>query len=30
MRRMMGFMVITFFVSLVAFGVSLLTMVPQQ
>ena len=30
MRRMMGFMVITFFVSLVAFGVSLLTLVPQQ
>jgi short-chain fatty acids transporter len=30
MRRMMGFMVITFFVSLVAFGASLLTLVPQQ
>ena len=30
MRRMMGFMVITFFVSLVAFGVSLLTLAPQQ
>jgi short-chain fatty acids transporter len=30
MRRMMGFMVITFFVALVAFGVSLLTLVPQQ
>lgn len=30
MRRMMGFMVLTFFVSLVAFGVSLLTLVPQQ
>ena len=30
MRRMMGFMVITFFVSLVVFGVSLLTLVPQQ
>jgi short-chain fatty acids transporter len=30
MRRMMGFMVITFFVSLVAFGISLLTLVPQQ
>ena len=30
MRRMMGFMVITFFISLVAFGVSLLTLVPQQ
>ena len=30
MRRMMGFMVITFFVSLVAFGVSLLTLVHQQ
>jgi short-chain fatty acids transporter len=30
MRRMMGFMVITFFVSLVAFGVSLLTLVPRQ
>jgi short-chain fatty acids transporter len=30
MRRMMGFMVITFFVSLIAFGVSLLTLVPQQ
>jgi short-chain fatty acids transporter len=29
MRRMMGFMVITFFVSLVAFGVSLLTLVPR-
>jgi short-chain fatty acids transporter len=30
MRRMMGFMVITFFVSLLAFGVSLLTLVPAQ
>lgn len=30
MRRMMGFMVITFFVSLVVFGTSLLTLVPQQ
>ena len=30
MRRMMGFMVITFFFSLIAFGVSLLTLVPQQ
>jgi short-chain fatty acids transporter len=30
MRRMMGFMVITFFVSLLAFAVSLLTLVPQQ
>ena len=30
MRRMMGFMVITFFVSLLAFGVSLLTLVPRQ
>jgi short-chain fatty acids transporter len=30
MRRMMGFMVITFSVSLLAFGVSLLTLVPQQ
>jgi short-chain fatty acids transporter len=30
MRRMMGFMVITFFISLVAFGGSLLTLVPQQ
>jgi len=30
MRRMMGFMVITFLISLVAFGVSLLTLVPQQ
>jgi short-chain fatty acids transporter len=30
MRRMMGFMVITFFISLLAFGVSLLTLVPQQ
>jgi short-chain fatty acids transporter len=30
MRRMMGFMVITFFVSLIAFGVSLLTLVPAQ
>ena len=29
MRRMMGFMVITFFIALVAFGVSLLTLVPQ-
>jgi hypothetical protein len=26
----MGFMVITFFVSLIAFGVSLLTLVPAQ
>jgi len=30
MRRMMGFMVITFFFSLIAFGVSLLTLVPPQ
>jgi len=30
MRRMMGFMVITFFISLLAFGVSLLTLVPLQ
>ena len=30
MRRMMGFMVITFFFALIAFGVSLLTLVPQQ
>ena len=30
MRRMMGFMVITFFVSLAVFGLSLLTLVPQQ
>lgn len=30
MRRMMGFMVITFFVSLIVFGVSLLTLLPQQ
>jgi short-chain fatty acids transporter len=30
MRRMMGFMVITFVVSLVVFGVSLLTLVPRQ
>jgi short-chain fatty acids transporter len=30
MRRMMGFMVITFFVSLIVFGVSLLTLVPRQ
>ena len=30
MRRMMGFMVITFFVSLIVFGTSLLTLVPQQ
>ncbi len=30
MRRMMGFMVITFFISLVVFGVSLLTLVPLQ
>ena len=28
MRRMMGFMVITFFISLIAFGISLLTLVP--
>jgi short-chain fatty acids transporter len=28
MRRMMGFMVITFFVSLIIFGISLLTLVP--
>ncbi len=30
MRRMMGFMVITFFISLLAFGASLLTLVPRQ
>jgi short-chain fatty acids transporter len=30
MRRMMGYMVITLFVSLVVFGFSLLTLVPQQ
>ena len=30
MRRMMGFMVITFFVSLIVFGVSLLTLIPRQ
>ena len=30
MRRMMGFMVITFFVSLIAFGTSLLLLVPRQ
>jgi len=30
MRRMMGFMVITFLVSLIAFGTSLLVLVPQQ
>lgn len=30
MRRMMGFMVITFFVSLIAFGTSLLLLVPHQ
>jgi short-chain fatty acids transporter len=30
MRRMMGFMVITFLVSLVVFGVSLLTLIPLQ
>jgi len=30
MRRMMGFMVITFFVSLIAFGTSLLVLVPHQ
>lgn len=30
MRRMMGFMVITFFIALIVFGVSLLTLVPQQ
>ncbi len=29
MRRMMGFMVITFFVALLVFGISLLTLVPQ-
>lgn len=29
MRRMMGFMVITFFVSLIAFGVSLLFLIPR-
>ena len=30
MRRMMGFMVITFCISFVVFGASLLTLVPQQ
>lgn len=30
MRRMMGFMVITFLISLVVFGMSLLTLIPQQ
>jgi short-chain fatty acids transporter len=30
MRRMIGFMVITFLVSLVTFGISLLTLVPPQ
>jgi len=30
MRRMMGFMVITFVISLAAFGVSLLTLLPRQ
>ena len=30
MRRMMGFMVITFCISFIVFGVSLLTLVPQQ
>ena len=30
MRRMMGFMVITFVVSLIVFGTSLLVLVPQQ
>ena len=30
MRRMMGFMVVTFFISLVAFGTSLLLLVPAQ
>lgn len=30
MRRMMGFMVITFFISLIAFGASLLTLVPHR
>jgi short-chain fatty acids transporter len=30
MRRMMGFMVITFFISLLTFGLSLLTLVPHQ
>ena len=28
MRRMMGFMVVTFFISLIVFGISLLTLVP--
>jgi short-chain fatty acids transporter len=28
MRRMMGFMVVTFFISLVAFGTSLLVLLP--
>ncbi|MDP9038343.1 MAG: TIGR00366 family protein [Acidobacteriota bacterium] len=30
MRRMMGFMVVTFFISLVVFGASLLLLVPRQ
>ena len=29
MRRMMGFMVVTFFISLVIFGASLLLLVPD-
>ena len=29
MRRVMGYMVITFTVSLIAFGISLLVLVPQ-
>jgi short-chain fatty acids transporter len=29
MRRMMGFMVITFTISLIAFGISLLVLVPH-
>jgi short-chain fatty acids transporter len=30
MRRMMGFMVVTFFVSAVVFGLSLLLLIPHQ
>jgi short-chain fatty acids transporter len=30
MRRMMGFMVVTFFVSATVFGLSLLFLIPQQ
>jgi len=30
MRRMMGFMVVTFFIAGIVFGVSLLCLVPRQ